>query len=147
MNLQYDVYLSIAMHGRLGQDVIDQGQQAIVICEKLGLTYYAPWEDEKITPTRIIDLKPGMRRMRGYVKKDDAHVDKSKTLVILSGDKSSSGTLWEAGRMYYRNKRPVIVVSPRMVDGQLVNFTTVKAAKVTATPLAALKHVKKIVRK
>lgn len=133
MKVKYDTYLAISMHGRLGQDVIDQGDLAIKWCEKLGLTYYAPWKDEKIDPKKIIDLRPSRAVMRGYVRKDYHFLDRCRSLTNLTADKSSSGTGWEMGRAFYHLKRPIIAVAPRMADRQLTNFTTIHATKICAT--------------
>lgn len=143
MKLIFDVYLSLAMHGRLGSDVLTQGENAVAICKKLGLTYYAPWSDEIIKPNIIIDKKPNRKLMTSYVKKDDRHVDQCRTLLILTGDAASSGTLWEAGRMVYRNHRPIVAVAPRMCDGLLANFTTIKAAKLARSQKQALLWIKR----
>ncbi len=127
--LKYDVYLAGAMHMRLGKEVLAERANAKHICTTLGLTYYDPAEDEHIEPNEIIDAKPSRRRMGWYVRKDDAHVDQCRSLLILTGDGASSGTLWEAGRMFYRNHRPIVAVAPRMCDRLLANFTTIKATK------------------
>lgn len=146
MKLIYDVYLAIAMHGRLGQDVLDQGDTAAKWCEKLGLTYYAPWKDEKIDPKRIIDLRPSRGIMRGYVRKDYRYLDKCRALVNLTADTSSSGTGWEMGRTFFHLKRPIIVVAPRMADRQLTNFTTVHATKICATQGQAFRYLKRRIK-
>lgn len=143
MRLAYDVYLSLAMHGRLGSDVLTQGENAIAICKKLGLTYYAPWSDENIRPNVIIDKKPNLKLMADYVRKDDKHVDQCRVLLILTGDIASSGTLWEASRMVYKNRRPIVAVAPCMCDGLLANFTTIKAAKLARSQKQALLWIKR----
>lgn len=127
--IKYDVYLAGAMHMRLGKEVLAERAEAKHICRDLGLTYYDPAEDEHIEPEELIDAKPSRRRMSWYVRKDDAHVDQCRALLILTGDGASSGTLWEAGRMFYRNHRPIVAVAPRMCDRFLANFTTIKASK------------------
>jgi nucleoside 2-deoxyribosyltransferase len=128
--LRFDVYLSLGMHGRLGRDVIEQIEEAKKLCKMYDVTYYAPTDDEVVNPNAIIDSKPNMRRMRWFVAKDDGYIDVCRGILVLTGDRSSSGTLWEAGRMYYRHRRPVFLVAPRMYHRQLANFSTVKAAKV-----------------
>lgn len=145
MKTKFDVYLAGAMHKRLGKDVLLERENAKVICRQLGLKYYDPAEDELIKPHLVIDAKPNMRIMKGYVKKDFKNLDKCRTIVVLTGDNASSGSLWEAARMYFLWRRPVILVAPRMYDRQLVNFSTVLATKVCATQLQALKCVKRII--
>jgi len=142
-NLKYDCYLAGAMHKRLGRDVLAERENAKVICKQLGLKYYDPAEDELIKPHLVIDAKPDMRRMKWYVAKDFKNLDKCKSVVVLTGDSSSSGTAWEMARMYFKHKRPIILVAPRMYDRQLTNFTTILATKICATQKQALAYLKR----
>lgn len=144
--LKFDAYLAGSMHGRLGRDVLNEREQARAICKELGLKPYDPAEDEVIQPSQIIDAKPNPRRMRWYVKKDFKNLDKCKSIVMLTGDKSSSGSAWEMARMFFKWKRPIILVAPKMYDRRLVNFTTILATKICATQLQALKYVRRIVK-
>lgn len=142
--LKYDAYLAGAMHGRLGRDVLAEREKAKTICKQLGLSYYDPAGDENVKPHLIIDAKPSMNKMREFVKKDFKHLDNCKAIVVLTGDKASSGSMWEAARMYFKWKRPVILVAPRMHDRQLVNFSTVLATKICATQLQAFRYIRRI---
>jgi len=142
-NLKYDCYLAGAMHKRLGRDVLAERENAKTICRQLGLKYYDPAEDELIKPHLVIDAKPDIRRMKWYVAKDFKNLDMCKAIVVLTGDSSSSGTAWEAARMYFVWKRPIVLVAPRMYDRQLTNFSTVLATKVCATQAQALRWVKR----
>jgi nucleoside 2-deoxyribosyltransferase len=141
--LKFDIYLSLGMHGRLGREVIEQTEEIKKLCKIYGVTFYSPCDDEVISPNKIIDIKPNIRRMKWFVRKDDDHVDKCRALLLLTGDKASSGTLWECGRMHYRNKRPIVVIAPRMYHGLLANFTTVKATKICETPEQAIRWIKR----
>jgi nucleoside 2-deoxyribosyltransferase len=141
--LTYDVYLAGAMHKRLGRDVLAERENAKTICKQLGLRYYDPAEDELIKPHEIIDAKPTIKRMKWYVKKDFKNIDRCRTVVVLTGDHSSSGTMWEMARMYFIHKRPIILVAPRMYDRQFVNFTTILATKICATQKQALVYLKR----
>lgn len=143
---KYDLYLAGAMHGRLGKDVLNERANAKALCKKLGLTYYDPAEDEMIRPNIVIDKKPNLKRMKHYVRKDDFNLDHCHYLVVLTGDISSSGTAWEMGRMFYRNKRPIIIIAPRMYDKEFVNFTTIKVSKISATQKQALQWVKRRIK-
>jgi len=139
----YDCYLAGAMHKRLGRDVLAERDNAKIICKQLGLTYYDPAEDELIKSNSIIDGKPDIRLMRLFVKKDFKNLDKCKSIVVLTGDRSSAGTAWEMGRMYFKHRRPIVLVAPSMYDRQLTNFSTVLATKVCATQLAAFRYLKR----
>jgi hypothetical protein len=141
--LKYNCYLAGAMHKRLGRDVLAEREHAKVICKQLGLTYYDPAEDELIKPHLVIDAKPNIRLMRRYVAKDFKNLDKCSAIVVLTGDNSSSGTLWEAARMHFIHGRPIILVAPRMYDRQLTNFSTVLATKICATQLSAFRYLKR----
>ena len=141
--LTYDVYLAGAMHKRLGRDVLTERENAKTICKQLGLRYYDPAEDELIKPHLVIDAKPNIKRMKWYVQKDFKNLDRCKAIVVLTGDSSSSGTAWEMARMYFKHRRPIILVAPRMFDHQLTNFTTILATKICATQLAAFRHLKR----
>lgn len=143
MKLIYDVYLAGAMHCRLGKDVLAERASAKLICGQLGLTYYDPSEDESIDPLGTIDAKPNIKRMRRYVAKDFRNLDKCKSIVVLTGDKASAGSLWEMARMYFKHGRPLVLVAPRMYDHQLTNFTTVLATKICATQEQALRYIKR----
>lgn len=141
--LKYDVYLAGAMHKRLGRDVLAERENAKAICRQLGILYYDPAEDELIKPHLIIDAKPNIKRMKWYVKKDFNNLDRCRAIVVLTGDNSSAGSSWEMARMYFKWKRPIILVAPRMYDKQLTNFSTVLATKVCATQAAAFRYVKR----
>lgn len=143
MKLKYDLYLAGAMHGRLGKDVLVERENAKVICKELGLKFYDPADSENVPPHKIMDLKPTIRTMKQYVKKDFNNLDRCKAIVVLTGDRSSAGSGWEMARMYFKHKRPIVLVAPRMYDRQLVNFTTVLATKVCATQLQALRWLKR----
>jgi hypothetical protein len=134
------------MHGRLGKEVLEERNRAKLACKLQGVTYYDPAEDENIAPNKIIDLKPNLRRMKWFVSKDDYHVDRCKTLLVLTGDKSSSGTGWEMGRMFYHCRRPIFIVAPKMYHHLLTNFTTIKAAKIFEDVETAVKWVKRTTR-
>lgn len=141
--LIYDAYLAGAMHKRLGRDVLAERENAKTICKQLGLKWYDPAEDELIKPHLVIDAKPDIRRMKWYVEKDFRNLDKCKAIVVLTGDTASSGSIWEAARMYFVWKRPLILVAPRMHDRQLTNFSTVLATKICATQLQAFRYLKR----
>lgn len=143
MKLIYDCYLAGAMHGRVGREVLTERENARNICKQLGLKPYDPSEDEFVKPHQIIDAKPSLSRMKFFVKKDFYNLDRCRAVVVLTGDKSSSGTAWEMARMYFKHKRPIVLVAPRMYDRQLVNFTTILATKVCATQLQALRWLKR----
>lgn len=143
MRLKFDVYLAGAMHRRLGRDVLAEREDAKTICRQLNIKYYDPAQDELIKPHLVIDAKPSIRRMRQYVAKDFRNLDKCKAIVILTGDTSSAGSLWEAARMYFKWHRPIILVAPRMFDRQLTNFSTVLATKICATQLSAFRYLKR----
>ena len=149
MKIRYAVYLAGSMHGRRVKEVLRERAEAKEICRKLCLSYYDPADDEgleHLSPDSIIDLKPNLRLMKSYVDKDDRHVDRSKYLLVLTGDKSSSGTAWEMARHYYRNRRPIVLVGPRQYDGLLTNFTTIKAEKICATLKQALTYIKRRIK-
>lgn len=137
--IQYDLYLSLSMHGRLGRDVIEQSEEAKKLCKMYGVTFYSPCDDEIINPRRIIDTVPNRRRMRHFVVKDDTKIDVCRNLLLLTGDKSSSGTLWESGRMRYLNRRHILLVAPKMYHGQLANFSTIKAHRIFPDTESAIK--------
>jgi nucleoside 2-deoxyribosyltransferase len=141
--LVYDTYLAGGMHGRLGRDVLTERENARNICKSLGLKPYDPSEDEMIKAHAIIDSKPNLKRMRWFVKKDFRNLDRCKAIVVLTGDKSSAGTAWEMARMYFKWKRPIVLVAPRMFDRTLVNFSTILATKICATQLSALRWLKR----
>jgi len=134
------------MHKRLGRDVLTERENAKTICRQLELRYYDPAEDELIKPHLVIDAKPNIKHMRWYVTKDFKNLDRCKAIVVLTGDSSSSGTAWEMARMYFKHRRPIVLVAPRMFDRQLTNFTTVLATKVCATQRQALAYVKRRIK-
>jgi len=146
MKLRFDVYIAGSMHGRLGKEVLAERAAAKLICKLHGLTYYDPAEDENVPPNKIIDLRPNLRKMKWFVSKDDYHVDRSRCLLVLTGDASSSGTSWEMGRMFYRCRRPIVIVAPKMYHRLLVNFTTIKATKICETVEEAVRWIKRKLR-
>jgi hypothetical protein len=146
VKLKFDVYLAGAMHKRLGKDVLAERENAKTICRQLGLKYYDPAEDELIKPHAIIDAKPNMRRMKWFVKKDFKHLDQCKAIVVLTGDSASAGSNWEMARMYFKHRRPIILIAPRMFDRQLTNFSTVLATKICATQKQAFVYLKRRIK-
>lgn len=140
--MKYDIYIAGAMHGRRGSEVLLEREEVKKVLTENGLTYYDPAEDEDIDPSKLIDSKPDRLKMLGYVLKDDSHLDECAVLLVLTGDYSSSGTAWEMARMYYRNMRPIVVISRRMGWGQLVNFTTIKATAVALEIEEAARQIK-----
>jgi hypothetical protein len=143
MTIKFDTYIAGSMHGRLGREVLEERNKAKLACKLASITFYDPAEDEDIAPNKIIDLKPNLRRMKWFVSKDDYHVDRCRTLLVLTGDKSSSGTAWEMGRMFYRCKRPIVLVAPKMYHRLLTNFSTVKATKICETIEQAVAYIKR----
>lgn len=141
--LAFDVYIAGSMHGRLGRYVLNERESARAICKELGLKPYDPAEDEVIHSSQLIDAKPSIRRMRWYVQKDFRNLDKCRSIVVLTGDKSSSGTAWEVARMYFLWGRPIVLVAPKMHDKRLCNFSTVLSTKICATQFQALKWLRK----
>lgn len=141
--IKFDLYLAGSMHGRLGREVLKERAEARLACELNGLTYYDPSQDEDVPPNRIIDLKPNLRRMKWFVSKDDYNIDRCKAVLVLTGDSASSGTLWECGRMYYKCKRPIYIVAPKMYHKLLTNFTTVKAKRIFETVEQAAKYLRR----
>lgn len=140
-NLRWDVYISLAMHSRTVKEVLEQTASAKALLEMHGLTYYCPTDDEgleKLKPEDIIDIKPDLELMEHYVKKDDSNLDRCRMLLVLTGDKASSGVLWECARMFYLNRRPIVLVAPKMFNRKLVNFTTVKADWIRPTQEQAI---------
>lgn len=145
MKKSYDVYLAGAMHGRTVGDVLDERDLAQRLCRLYGLTFYDPAYDEgldKLPRNFVIDMRPNINRMKWYVKKDDTNLDRCKTLLVLTGDTSSSGTGWEMGRAYYKLRIPIFAVAPKMHHGYLVNFTTVKATVLAETTEKAISLIK-----
>jgi len=141
--LRFDLYLSLSMHGRLGREVIEQAEEAKKFCRMYSVTFYSPCDDEVINPRRVIDTVPNRRRMRWFVAKDDAKIDVCLALLLLTADKSSSGTLWEAGRMRYLHRRHVLLVAPKMHCHQLANFSTIKGTRIFSDVESAVKWVAK----
>lgn len=144
---RYDVYLAGAMHGRPVGEVLAERSRAKFFCDYYGVTYYDPAEDEglQFLPlSHIIDVKPDMERMEHYVKKDELNLSRCRALLVLTGDRASSGTLWEMGMAFWHLKIPIVAVAPKMSRGKLVNFTTVKADFIFATQEAAVEVVEYI---
>lgn len=144
MKFKWDVYLAGAMHGRRVGDVLMERTLAKAFCKLYGLTYYCPAEDEGLNllpRDAIIDLKPNLERMKWYVEKDDRHLDQCRVLLVLTGDRASSGTAWEMARMFYKCKRPIILVAPKMDRGELTNFTTIKSERIRPTQELAIHSI------
>lgn len=132
----YDVYLSLGMHSRPVGEVLAQMDSAKRLCDYYGLSYYAPTDDEGLEHLEfdaIIDHKPDLILMEHYVAKDDRKLDQCRSILVLTGDINSSGTLWEQARAFYKCEIPIALVAPLMSRGELTNFTTIKADFICAT--------------
>lgn len=133
---RFDVYIAGAMHGRKVRDVLIERARAKDALWHLGISYYDPADDEglhKRGPESIIDLRPSYTTMTHFVEKDEKHLSQCKNLLVLTGDKSSSGTGWEMAMAHYALKIPIVIVAPKMAAGRLMNFTTVKANVICKT--------------
>ncbi len=139
---KFDIYLAGAMHGRRVCDVLTERQVAKDYCDAYKLSYYDPAGDEgldKLPPESLITSAPTREVMEHYVKKDDANLDRCRVLLVLTGDINSSGTAWEMARHYYKNKRPIFLVSPMHYIEQIVNFTSIKATFIhSSIPVAVV---------
>ena len=141
MKRKFDIYLAGAMHGRTVGEVLAERSRAKLFCEFYGLSYYDPAEDEglqNLPLDHIIDMKPDLHRMAGYVTKDELNLSKCRSILVLTGDRSSSGTGWEMGMSFWKLKIPISIVAPNMVRGKLVNFTTIKVDYISLTTEGAV---------
>lgn len=118
------------MHSRPVGEVVAEREKARKLCDFYDLTYYDPSRDEgldELDGASLIDAKPNLELMQHYVYKDESNLENCKAILVLTGDKSSSGTAWEMAKAYYDLRIPIFIVAPKMSRGELVNFTTIKA--------------------
>lgn len=126
----YGCYIAGAMHSRPVGEVVAEREKAKALCDLYEVSYYDPAEDEgleRFGPGELIDAKPNIELMQHYVWKDESHLEQCQAILVLTGDKASSGTLWECAKAYYELNIPIFLVAPKMAKGELVNFTTIKA--------------------
>lgn len=135
------VYLAGAMGGRMGWDVLKERKEAVDLCRSFDLNPYDPAAGENVDPTRLVDLKLDYLTMKAYVAKDEYAVRNSDVLLVLTGDRTSSGTMWEMGLAHFECGIPVVIVSPKRVAGELMDFTNVKADAVFATTAEAVEWI------
>ncbi len=125
-----DVYLAGAMHSRPVGEVVAEREKARSLCDLYDVTYYDPSLDEGLEgkePGSLIDSKPNIELMQHYVWKDETNLENCRAVLVLTGDKSSSGVAWEMAKAYYELNIPIFLVAPLMSRGELTNFTTIKA--------------------
>lgn len=118
------------MHSRPVGEVVAEREKAKALCDLYEVTYYDPAEDEgleRLQPGQLIDSKPNLELMQHYVWKDESHLEQCQAILVLTGDRSSSGCAWEMAKAYYELNIPIFLVASKMATGQLVNFTTIKA--------------------
>lgn len=134
--IKWDCYIAGSMHFRPVGEVRAERARARQFCDLYDITYYDPSLDEgleHLPQGHIIDGKPDLERMRHYVHKDELNLGKCRALLVLTGDRASSGTLWEMGMAFWELKIPIFIVAPKMAKLELVNFTTIKADFICAT--------------
>lgn len=142
---QFDIYLAGAMGGRTVHDVWNERCIARICCEKLGLTYYDPAEDEgvyKWPKNQIISTEYSRAKMQKFVSKDLTNVSECRAVLNLTGDRLSDGTAWEMAYAAFYRHIPVYVVSPRRKSGELMGFTNILADKLFKDTYSALKYIK-----
>ena len=138
---KWDVYLAGARHSRPVGEVVAERERARMFCDMYDVSYYDPSLDEgleHLSHDTIIDAKPDLALMQHYVHKDESHLEECKALLVLTGDRSSSGTAWEMAKAYYDLNIPIFLVAPKMSRMELVNFTTIKADFICATQEEAI---------
>jgi len=118
------------MHTRPVGEVVAEREKARDYCDLYEVTYYDPSLDEgleRLAPEALIDAKPNIELMQHYIRKDEENLEKCRAILVLTGDRSSSGVGWELAKAYYDLNIPIFLVAPKMAKGELVNFTTIKA--------------------
>ncbi len=142
---RFDIYIAGAMGGRTVGAVLSERKEAAMYCREFGLTFYDPAADENLDrcdPGALISTTYTLALMEKYVKKDDKNLDLCRYLVNLTGDSRSDGSSWEMGRAYYRNHTPIILVAPLRAEGQLMQFSNLKAMYIARTIKEAIRQVK-----
>lgn len=138
---RYDIYLAGAMHSRSVGEVLAERLSARRLCDMYDLSVYDPASDEgldQLSHGALIDAAPDLDKMHSYVLKDEKHLGKCRALLVLTGDRSSSGTAWEMALAHYELNIPIFLVAPRMARKELVNFTTIKADFICGTQAEAI---------
>lgn len=126
------VYTAGKMGGRMGWDVLQERADARGVLEAWEIEVYDPASDEGIDPNSPVDLSMDLETMKRYVSKDEYAIKHCDVLLVLTGDTPSEGTGIEIG-LAISLGIPVVLVSPRRVQGALMGFWNVKADALCST--------------
>jgi nucleoside 2-deoxyribosyltransferase len=135
------VYIAGAMGGRMGWEVINERKDAVELCRSFDLLPYDPAYGENVDPSKPVDLQLDYLTMKAFVAKDEHAVRNSDVVLVLTGDCTSSGTSWEMGLAHFECHIPVVVVSPKRVAGELMDFTNIKADAIFSTVEEAVEFI------
>src|SRR5450755_3519108 len=128
-NPMYDVYIAGAMtHRKIGSVLLERAETKALL-SAYGLTYYDPAENEGLEKHEdmndIISNAFDRPRMEAFVKKDLQAVSQSRSVLNISGDLQSDGTLWEMAFAVFHRFIPVHLVAPQRVSQAKMSFTNI----------------------
>lgn len=136
----FKVYLAGKMQGRRGSEVIAERDAAVDACRASGLFPIDPAASEYIEPAFLVDMSMPYDQMKSYVEKDEYAVRNCDAVIVLTGDTPSEGTgceLMLAWTLY----KPVVLVAPKRLRGELMGFWNVKASKIVETVQDAVDYL------
>lgn len=116
----------------MGWEVLKEREDAREVLEAWDIEVYDPASDESIDPASPVDLSMDIETMKRYVSKDEYAIKHCDVLLVLTGDTPSEGTGIEFG-LALSLGLPVVLVSPKRVQGALMGFWNVKADVLCST--------------
>lgn len=116
------VYLSGAMGGRPAKEVIEERQNAAMLCVKFGLHPVDPGREERKEWGRKVSIVFPKKTMASFVQKDLMLIRRCDVLLVLTGDTPSDGT-WIEKTYAKLALLPVVMVAPQRFKRRLVGWS------------------------
>jgi nucleoside 2-deoxyribosyltransferase len=138
------IYLSGSLVGRTVKEVKKERLFATKLFDKAGVEVIDPALFEKQDHAKKFNTIINLDFMRKLVGIEKFAIDHCDALVILTGDKITSGTWLEFGYAKYHCKIPVILISKKHYRKQFVSWSNVEADVVVETVPQAVKALKKL---
>ena len=146
MSTYLRVYLSGSMAGRPAEQVRADRQLATRLMAKAGIHAVDPGASEKKLWKKgkkyKITFKFPVKIMKAFVDQDLWLIRHSDALLVMTGDNPSDGTWWELAYAKFIGL-PVIMISPKRVNGEIVGWSNIMANDLVSDIKGAIKLIKR----
>lgn len=129
------IYLAGELSERKFEDIVRERHLIKKLIRENGLI--------PVDPVRCRDhnelSKLNIFTIKNIIARDEHDLSNSNAILVLTGDKPTSGTWFEFAYAHYVLKIPIVVVAPKMLeDNNFGNWTFYKATKVVPNVIEAI---------